>query len=692
MDKNAGELQIEAYNYCQELNSLFGRVKILLEQGGQFGTNDAEQMLSYGEMLVQTIEVFGYERFGKEAAWLSNINETYKQRISELSDGTLIMLLDIMLQITDVVLKEKQGMLKRCSCCGNEVYYLPISSYYEEQMKKYGSKEFINETLNKEEYFCPCCGASDRDRLMVEFLKKLEIDKEYHKESMLQIAPAKPVEKWIYRSAPALKYDSTDLYMRDVTFVSDVQDMYQVKSESYDYIICSHVFEHVEDDRKAMRELYRILKEDGFILFLVPIALNITEIDEEWGLSKEENWRRFGQDDHCRYYSKQGLVERLEEAGFCVHQLGKQYFGEDIFTNCGLLDTSTLYVLTKQKKEITLLVEEKKNKRKSLTKPNPLVSVLMSAYNHEKYVAAAVESVLNQTYGNYEFLVADDASSDNTVQELVRYEDRIDEIHLFDENAVGRLNFLIERAKGKYIAIMNSDDIWEKDKLQMQVEYMENHPECGACFTGAACINESGELVKSPFLQENMTKERWMHYLFKNTNCLAHPSILIHREMYCDLLNSGVPIFRQLPDFWMWIRLLQKQEIHVVEKELIRFLVHEEGDNPNTSANTLENRVRTSWEINYLWYDAIKNMEEEYFREVFLDDMKNKEATGREEICCEKYFILKETVTYLAVAAIFYLYDIGQDREIIRTFQEKYGVTYQKLHEVCSEVMCFQKD
>ena len=120
--------------------------------------------------------------------------------------------------------------------------------------------------------------------------------------------------------------------MRGVTFRSDIMDMKYVRDESYDIIICSHVFEHVKDDRKALSEFKRILKPNGRVVFLVPIALDFDGIDEEWGCSEAENWIRFGQNDHCRRYGKDALVKRLEEQ-VIVHQLGIDFFGKDIFYN-----------------------------------------------------------------------------------------------------------------------------------------------------------------------------------------------------------------------------------------------------------------------------------------------------------------------------------------------------------------------
>lgn len=210
---------------------------------------------------------------------------------------------------------------------------------------------------------------------------------------ILQFAPAKSIERWIQSHCAQVRYDSTDLCMENVSFSSDIQDMHMVEDETYDVIICSHVLEHVKDDRKALKELKRILKKDGKIIFLVPVNLNASCIEEEWGLSEIENWRRFGQGDHCRCYSKAGLIERLEEQ-FFVHCLDENFFGKEVFIQDGLVDTSTLYVLTREEK-VELDMEEVSRIDEALCQNGPLVSVIMSCYNHESFVAEAIESVIN---------------------------------------------------------------------------------------------------------------------------------------------------------------------------------------------------------------------------------------------------------------------------------------------------------
>lgn len=677
-------VQTDSLNFCHVMNRFFTTIGDM-DQSRKWESikNRMETLLAYGKMLPTIVGIFRYERaFDKAEQIRALCAQIASEEDVEVYAVALCEMVDEMAEITAWLEDKKEST---CICCGNQVYYKPLPLYYETEAQKYGAKKFISETINKNDYSCPVCGASDRDRLMTAFLQKFGLDSTYAGETLLHIAPSCGLERWVYANCPSLTYHSADLYRKDVTYVLDIQDMYQIQDGSYDYIICSHVLEHVQDDRKAMRELYRIMKEDGFCLFLVPVGLDVEHTDEEWGLGEAENWKRFGQGDHCRRYAKQDLVARLKEAGFCVHQLGKEYFGEDVFAECALTDTSTLYVLTKKNGAIEEQIEKKKEKRKTTPQRElPLVSVIMSSYNHEEYVAEAIESVLNQTYPNIEFLVADDCSTDGTVQEILKYEDRIDQIHLFDDNAFGRKPFLCSIARGKYIAAMNSDDVWDKEKLRMQVAYMENHPACKACFTGVTNVDEDGTKIESPnFLMDNMKREEWMHYFFVNGNCLAHPSVLIERSLYQRLMQEGTYAFRQLGDFWMWIKLIQEHEMHVIEKELTKFRYHETGKNINISANTAENRMRYNTEETYIWYYTIKNMDTPFFVKTFADEMIDKDANTENAILCEKFFLLLNSPkNYLKQAAVFFIFDIYQSEDVAKLLEERYQFDRKKIYEI----------
>jgi SAM-dependent methyltransferase len=117
---------------------------------------------------------------------------------------------------------------------------------------------------------------------------------------------------------------------------------------TFDAFICSHVLEHVSDDLKALSELFRILKPNGWGILMVPIILSLDQIDEDPLLEDiAERWRRFGQDDHVRMYSRNGFIERVIGAGFSVRQYGQEYFGAEVFKRYGISDKSILYVVEK---------------------------------------------------------------------------------------------------------------------------------------------------------------------------------------------------------------------------------------------------------------------------------------------------------------------------------------------------------
>jgi len=243
---------------------------------------------------------------------------------------------------------------KKCACCGKkgEYIYEPLSDYYLKMYKKFNVNH-VYEFLNVREYNCKCCHATDRGRMICAFLQLIKLHMIKKEIRLLHIAPEKSVEEWILKNCSNVVYESTDLFEENVNFFSDIQNMKNIEDSTYDFFICSHVLEHVKDDQKAMRELFRILKQDGLGILLVPICLDLEKIDEEWGRTEEENWKRFAQNDHCRIYSKSGFINRLKNNGFYVHIIGKDLLGDKLFEENSLKKTSVLYVVSKVEMNIS---------------------------------------------------------------------------------------------------------------------------------------------------------------------------------------------------------------------------------------------------------------------------------------------------------------------------------------------------
>ena len=237
---------------------------------------------------------------------------------------------------------------KKCACCGNEIeYYLPIPEYFSNTAKKYGAKlNGQSEMVSKYEYSCPRCYSADRERAYALWMKR-ELDPTAKDFKILEIAPSKCLKLFIKNNFPLAIHKTGDLFMEDVDYKLDIMNMKQIETGSIDFFICSHVLEHVYDDIQAMRELKRILQPNGCGILVVPINLLREEIDEDPDCKDvAERWRRFGQDDHVRAYSKTGFIDRMKQVGFKVKQYDKYYFGKEAMAENGMIDTSVVYVVS----------------------------------------------------------------------------------------------------------------------------------------------------------------------------------------------------------------------------------------------------------------------------------------------------------------------------------------------------------
>ena len=236
---------------------------------------------------------------------------------------------------------------RRCACCGNYVSaYLPLSSYYFEQSNKYGGEPWRAEMVNEAAYSCPWCYSAERDRAYAVWMER-ELTADFSG-MILDVAPAPALAHFIREHFPKADYKTADLYMKQVDYHMDLMDMHCLADESVDFFICSHILEHVRDVRKAMRELHRVLKSTGCGILVVPIDLNQLKIDEDPDCTDVgERWRRFGQDDHIRKYSRTGYIARLEDAGFQVLQFQKKYFGTQAMYENALTETATVYIVVK---------------------------------------------------------------------------------------------------------------------------------------------------------------------------------------------------------------------------------------------------------------------------------------------------------------------------------------------------------
>ncbi|GAA3639346.1 class I SAM-dependent methyltransferase [Flavivirga jejuensis] len=167
-------------------------------------------------------------------------------------------------------------------------------------------RSFIS--LENEDLLCPFCGSLSRTRRLWDLLKP--------KGYILHFSPSRNLYR-VLKKIKAINYFSTDYeneFLADYKY--DITNIDQ-NNEKFDIIICYHILEHINDDKKAMSELYRVLKPNGKIYIQTPFK-NGAIYEDNTIVSPKERVLHFGQEDHVRIYSVEGLKERLENTGFKV--------------------------------------------------------------------------------------------------------------------------------------------------------------------------------------------------------------------------------------------------------------------------------------------------------------------------------------------------------------------------------------
>ena len=202
----------------------------------------------------------------------------------------------------------------------------------------------------------------------------------------------------------------------------------------------------------------------------------------------------------------------------------------------------------------------------------PKVTVLMPVYNGEQYLLEAVESVLNQSFGDFEFLIINDGSSDRTVSIVESIKDsRI----RFEHNAkniglIETLNNGLDLAKGEYIARMDCDDICAQNRLEIQVEYLNKHLDVGICGTWIETIGAPGFNVWTP---PGMHEEIKCEHLFHNS--LYHPTVMMRGSVIKQNDLKYSTEFKHAEDFELWVRSSRITKLNNIAKNLLRHRIHE---------------------------------------------------------------------------------------------------------------------
>jgi glycosyltransferase involved in cell wall biosynthesis len=188
-------------------------------------------------------------------------------------------------------------------------------------------------------------------------------------------------------------------------------------------------------------------------------------------------------------------------------------------------------------------------------------SVIIPAYNVERYIAATIQSVLNQTYQNFEIIIVDDASPDRVGEICQRFTDpRIKLIRQENRGVSGALNTGIRQAQGEYLAFLDGDDLWLPEKLEKHIEHLEKSPDVGVSFSRSSFIDDTGQPLNE--YQMPKLKEITVPYLFC-TNPVGNGSAAVVRRETLEAIKFQDNLYGSIEDCYFdeCLRACQDSEI-----------------------------------------------------------------------------------------------------------------------------------
>ena len=268
----------------------------------------------------------------------------------------------------------------------------------------------------------------------------------------------------------------------------------------------------------------------------------------------------------------------------------------------------------------------------------PLVSILINCYNSANYISRAINSVINQTYNNWELIIWDDGSTDNTVNIIKNFKD--DRIRLFlQEKNLGlcksRLN-VIEKINGSLVSILDADDYFESEKISKQINVFKNKKEVALCTTWTKFYDENlsiKKIFKSDLNNNDLKKKLLFH------NIIPHSSIMYKKEAAIEV-GWYSKNYEYSQDYDLTLKLIQKNDIHLIKEHLTNII--QPKDNMSNSPYFKKIRIEENlkllknnlkfFEISSKDYDLLRNIIQANLIKLALSNLSEDKIYSIKEI------------------------------------------------------------
>jgi len=212
------------------------------------------------------------------------------------------------------------------------------------------------------------------------------------------------------------------------------------------------------------------------------------------------------------------------------------------------------------------------------------VSVLMPVYNAEDYLVEAIDSVINQSFEDWELIIGNDASTDRTEEIVLSYTDpRIKYFRNPENKGQAYTKYsMSEKISGKYVAFLDSDDVFYPDKLKIQVDFLDKNPDYGLCGTWGIMIDPQGNKMKDiSFINHN--EDIRCALLFSTT--FIQSSIVVKKELFVEYFyDKEIPL---VEDYNFWCRIADECKLENITHQLVKYRWH-----PTNTSNTKSERLK----------------------------------------------------------------------------------------------------
>lgn len=320
-----------------------------------------------------------------------------------------------------------------------------------------------------------------------------------------------------------------------------------------------------------------------------------------------------------------------------------------------------------------------------------MISIVLCTYNRAHTLKETIDSILRQTYRNFELIIVDDGSTDTTLELLKEYKDERIRIFPQKENQYYCIaaNYGISQMRGEYLAFATSDDTWEPQKLEMQIDMLNQTSNCAACFTFSDVIDEKGRPANHEFemlsglLMKNYKEQKdWIQHFIFEGNCLCHPSAVIRRQVIEEAGGFNL-MYCQAGDMELWLRIIRNYPIHVIEEPLVHYRCYKNPLEQVSGADEMKS-ARFFNEHMLIRRNFIEDLSDEELCRFFGDCFRKRDAKTHTELEIEKALLLMNCTHHLPglrILGIEKLERLLRDPEILEVLRKSYGISIHDIYE-----------